>query len=259
MTQSNGNIFRVTGPLCGEFTGHCEFPHKGQWRGALMFTLICVWINYWAKNREAGDLRRHRAHYGVTVMSSSALNTSVAALYTDSQCVFYSWVLRPHNLRKKNEIFDSETIGPPNSKNHNHNSKNRNHIQIIYPICIFCVWSSFNFQYHVLSPNVTKCLDSSSNSTMISHPKWYHHYFLSYMYLNINEKGIMLINLCSIHMKPGLHYNDVIMGAMASQIASLAIVYSSVYSGQRKHQSSASLPFVKGIHRDRWIPHTKGQ
>ena len=45
-----------------------EFPHKGQWRGALMFTLICVWINYWAKNREAGDLRRHRAHYGVTVM-----------------------------------------------------------------------------------------------------------------------------------------------------------------------------------------------
>ena len=88
---------------------------------------------------------------------------------------------------------------------------------------------------------------------MISHPKWYHHYFLSYMYLNINEKGIMLINLCSIHRKPGLHYNDVIIGAMASQIASLVIVYSSVYSGadQRKHQSSASLAFVRGIHRDR--------
>ena len=71
--------------------------------------------------------------------------------------------------------------------------------------------------------------------------------FLSYMYLNINEKGIMLINLCSIHRKPELHYNDVIMGAMASQIASLAIVYSSVYSDadQRKHQSSASLAFVR--------------
>ena len=77
-----------------------EFPHKGQWRGALMFTLICVWINYWAKNREAGNLRRHRAHYGVTVMSPSALNTSVGALYTESRCVFYSWVLRPHNLQK---------------------------------------------------------------------------------------------------------------------------------------------------------------
>ena len=43
-------------------------PHKGQWRGALMFTLICVWINGWVNNREAGDLRRNRAHYDVIVM-----------------------------------------------------------------------------------------------------------------------------------------------------------------------------------------------
>ena len=43
-------------------------PHKGQWRGALMFTLICVWINGCVNNREAGDLRRYCAHYGVTVM-----------------------------------------------------------------------------------------------------------------------------------------------------------------------------------------------
>ena len=44
-------------------------PHKGQWREALMFSLICVWINRWVNNREAGDLRRHLAHYDVTVMS----------------------------------------------------------------------------------------------------------------------------------------------------------------------------------------------
>ena len=43
-------------------------PHKGQWRGALMFSLICVWIDSWVNNREAGDLRRYRAHYDVTVM-----------------------------------------------------------------------------------------------------------------------------------------------------------------------------------------------
>ena len=42
--------------------------HKGQWRRALMFSLICVWINGWVNNREAGDLRRYRAHYGVSVM-----------------------------------------------------------------------------------------------------------------------------------------------------------------------------------------------
>ena len=43
-------------------------PHKGQWRGALMFSLICVWKNGLVNNREAGDLRRYRAHYDVTVM-----------------------------------------------------------------------------------------------------------------------------------------------------------------------------------------------
>ena len=57
------------------------------------------------------------------------------------------------------------------------------------------------------------------------------------------------------------HYDDVIMTTMASQVTSLTVVYSIVYSDadQRKHQSSASLAFVWGIHRDRWIPRTKGQ
>ena len=51
------------------------------------------------------------------------------------------------------------------------------------------------------------------------------------------------------------------MGAIASQITSLASVYSAVYSGadQKKHQSFASLAFVREIHRGRWIPRTKGQ
>ena len=56
-----------------------------------------------------------------------------------------------------------------------------------------------------------------------------------------------------------MQYGDVIMSAMVSQFPRLAIVYSAVYSGadQRKHKSSASLAFVRGIHRwpvDRWIP-----
>ena len=58
-----------------------------------------------------------------------------------------------------------------------------------------------------------------------------------------------------------LHYDDVTMTTMASHITSLTVVYSTVYSDadQRKHQSSASLAFVWGSHRDRWIPRTKGQ
>ena len=43
-------------------------PHKGQWRGALMFSLICAWINGSVNNDEAGDLRRHCAHCDVSVM-----------------------------------------------------------------------------------------------------------------------------------------------------------------------------------------------
>ena len=43
--------------------------HKGQWRRALMFSLICVWTNSWVNNREAGDLRRYRANYDVTIMN----------------------------------------------------------------------------------------------------------------------------------------------------------------------------------------------
>ena len=43
--------------------------HKGQWRGALMFCLICTWINDWVNNRETGDLGRHLTRYDVTVMN----------------------------------------------------------------------------------------------------------------------------------------------------------------------------------------------
>ena len=43
-------------------------PNKGQWREALMFSLICAWINNWVNNREAGGLRSHRAHCDVNVM-----------------------------------------------------------------------------------------------------------------------------------------------------------------------------------------------
>ena len=72
MTSSNGNIFRVTGHLCGEFTGPGEFP--AQRPVTLMFSLICVWINGWVNNREAGDLIRYHAHYDAIVMNAYKLS-----------------------------------------------------------------------------------------------------------------------------------------------------------------------------------------
>ena len=46
-------------------------PHKGQWRGALVFSLICAWINAWVHNSEAGDLISHPTNYDVIVMDTN--------------------------------------------------------------------------------------------------------------------------------------------------------------------------------------------
>ena len=51
--------------LWGIHRGPVNSPHKSQWRGALVFSLICVWINGWVNNSKAGGLRRHRARYDV--------------------------------------------------------------------------------------------------------------------------------------------------------------------------------------------------
>ena len=72
-------------------------PHKGQWRGASMFSLICVWINDWVNNREAGDLRRHLDHYDVSVMKEmcrwtvrkKARNVESVSISWRHQCISY--------------------------------------------------------------------------------------------------------------------------------------------------------------------------
>ena len=52
-------------------------PHKGQWRKALMFSLICARIYGWVNNGEAGDLRRHRGHYDVTVIFMQSTGNAI--------------------------------------------------------------------------------------------------------------------------------------------------------------------------------------
>ena len=66
MTSSNWN---TSWPFVrGIHWSPVDSPHKGQWRGALLLSLICAWTNGWANNRDAGDLRRHGARYGAMVM-----------------------------------------------------------------------------------------------------------------------------------------------------------------------------------------------
>ena len=69
-------------------------PHKGQWSGALMFSLICVWTNGWASNRDAGDLGCHCAHNGVTVLSALSVQRMIYALPLQlPDCIRYVMLL----------------------------------------------------------------------------------------------------------------------------------------------------------------------
>ena len=87
---------------------------------------------------------------------------------------------------------------------------------------------------------------SSCFNNSISGIIWISFRYIAVMYTLTATQQTCLVILFNV-----FHYNDVIMGAMTSQITSLTIVYSTVYSDadQRKHQSSASLAFVWGIHR----------
>ena len=77
-------------------------PGTDQWRGALMFAFICVWINGWVNNREAGGLRRYRAHYDVTIMCSCRVQTRnnviryIHICYFTFMIIFYFWTFLYH-------------------------------------------------------------------------------------------------------------------------------------------------------------------
>ena len=79
-------------------------PHKGQWRGALMVSLICVWINGWVNNREAGDWRRHRAHYGVTVMPTYCKMTVEVEVQQPYMLIIFSYLWEVLSFNTQNDI-----------------------------------------------------------------------------------------------------------------------------------------------------------
>ena len=106
MTSSNGNIFLVTGPLCGVFTGHRWILTKASRRGAFMFSL--TWTNAWVSNRGAGDLRRNRAHYDVIIIKwmSPLLNGQLLPISTSIQPMRYQ-----NNIGKRETFATSVGVG----------------------------------------------------------------------------------------------------------------------------------------------------
>ena len=90
MRSSYGNIFRVTGPLCREFTGHRWIPPTKVSDAELWcFLSIGTWINGWVNNHEAGDFRHQCTHYDITVMSCwihfRKINNYIFAFFVISQ------------------------------------------------------------------------------------------------------------------------------------------------------------------------------
>ena len=106
MTSSNGKkIPRYWPYVWGIHRSPVNSPHKGQWHGTLMSSLTYAWTNSWVNNRDSGDLRRHRTHYGVTVMARNRIKRS---RHEDTFAIrFLSTANRWSNLYDK-ILIDSE-------------------------------------------------------------------------------------------------------------------------------------------------------
>ena len=77
-------------PCWGILRSTVEFPHKGQWRDPLMFSLICAWTNGWANNQDADYLRRHCTHYDVIAMTKWPLDPLLSSPRYWLSIFFYS-------------------------------------------------------------------------------------------------------------------------------------------------------------------------
>ena len=182
---------------------------QSQWRGALMFSLIYAWTNGWGNNRDASDWRRHRAHYAVTVMRSKK---SLPIPPSIGYSLRGSHEYSSAGSKSNSKTFHSDATLAPRGLN---SLATRLLIQQL--VQVRCKKGTKAPHYWFFVKKI--------RWGPMDHP---HRWF-----------------------PIAKHYNDVIMSTTASQITSLTIVYSTVYSGadQRKHQSSASLAFVRGIHR----------
>ena len=79
-------------------------PHKGQWRGTLMFSLICAWTEAWVNDREASDLRHHRAHYDIVMLNSKS-HLCRTFVITKLHVIYLHWTLGRAPFQYKNAVL----------------------------------------------------------------------------------------------------------------------------------------------------------
>ena len=96
-------------------------PHKGRWHEALMFPLICVWINGWENNHKAGDLKRYRAHYDVInicadIGTRSGFKVSIYSHWHWNNCMITRANVTPTGLGKMDHYITTKKTPKKHSK-----------------------------------------------------------------------------------------------------------------------------------------------
>ena len=118
-------------------------PHEAQWRGALMFSLICVWKNGWVNNREAGDLKRYRAHYDVTVMDWHTADwwrqpfMNITLIISFTKCPIYIFKARILPEPRGEIISILRVIRYPEIETTNHKFQTHFHSKLSFVIVIW--------------------------------------------------------------------------------------------------------------------------
>ena len=189
-----------------------------------MFSLICTWTNGWVNNRDASDLRRHRAHNEVTVMKCHLRLCSCGDAFIRYYLSHMVYLCRIESLcgRIWKHFARHWTMG-----------KLYNQPRLSWTTQAVTT---------TLQETVERLVTRAATRLM-----WWH----------CNDRGCMYYDTVLKLCFPGGklfqfdHYSDAIMSAMPSQITGVPIVYSTVCSGtyQRKHQDCASPAFVRGIRR----------
>ena len=110
-----------------------DSPHRGQWRGTLMFSLISAWTKGWANNRVAGDLIRHWTHYDVTVLFTvpgyeQRFNKNA---HTTPELSFYVVMVKNHKCTH-NSLYDCLMASETRLRNM---SSNGNIFRVTVPLC----------------------------------------------------------------------------------------------------------------------------
>ena len=105
LPRANSPVVRHIQVSASMMTSPVNSPHKGQWREALMISMICTWINGWVNSYDAGDLRPHRAHCDVILMSSKIYNSLASGRFgSDFKNIIFKLIIQKSSWRGHCEI-----------------------------------------------------------------------------------------------------------------------------------------------------------